>query len=403
MPTTTNPTRFSILPIALTLLCHYGKAATYYVAANGADSNTGTVDAPFQTIQQAANNTVPGDTVLVRDGTYGHVNAVSCAENCGSNKSPVVLYNSGTPTARITFKAEHKWSAVLDCEMLCDSYFNLYNASYVTIQDFVITRGYWEAIHSNDAAHHITLQGNRMEHIGIRHNATDIGEQGMYTNPNCHDFIIDGNVFHDIGRTTGLPYPNHDHGLHLRGSNFIIINNVFYNLTKGWGIQLSTGATNFLIANNTFAFANPGRDGQIVLWDGNTNITIQNNIFYNPRNYAIARYTSPVTGCVIDHNIVYGAFGMLADSRGCLVDANQVGANPMFVNTSTAPYDFHLLATSPAINAGATVPAAAADFDGLPRPQGPSYGVGAFEFSRSPRVVKPPPGRTTPSRTPIAR
>jgi len=46
-------------------------AATYYVATNGSDSNSGTsVSSPFKTMQHAADLTNPGDTVYVRGGTY---------------------------------------------------------------------------------------------------------------------------------------------------------------------------------------------------------------------------------------------------------------------------------------------------------------------------------------------
>ena len=113
---------FGILSIAFLWLCGFASAETYYVAMNGNDSNPGTIDAPQRTIQRAANLASPGDTVIVRDGTYGHVNAMSGGDGSADNFSPVVLYRSGAPGAEITFKAENKWGAILDCEMLCDSY-----------------------------------------------------------------------------------------------------------------------------------------------------------------------------------------------------------------------------------------------------------------------------------------
>lgn len=379
--------RSVLLPLAVLLLGQLASAATYYVATVGSDSNPGTLAAPFLTLQQGVNRAVAGDTVILRDGTYGHVNSVTGGDSSGNEYAPVVLYNSGTPGAWITIKAEHKGAAVLDCEMLCDSYINLYNASYILIQDLVITRGYKEAVHSNDAAHHITLRGNRFEYIANRSTSTTLGLDGLYANPNCHDFIIDGNVFHDIGRTNVNWL---DHGLYLHGSNYTIINNIFYNIPHGWSIQTADGLSNVLIANNTFAFPNGGgQDGQIMLWNTQSNLTIRDNIFYSPQNYAITRYTSSVAGCSIDHNLVYGVSGMMADSSGCALGTNQIGVNPSFVNASSAPFDFHVQAGGPGIDTGMNLAAVSTDFDLNARPQGSAADIGAFEYV-PPIIVLPP-------------
>ncbi|WP_262250058.1 DUF1565 domain-containing protein, partial [Parapedobacter soli] len=45
-------------------------AATYYVALNGDDANSGTKAHPYATIQRAQEAVVPGDTVYIRGGTY---------------------------------------------------------------------------------------------------------------------------------------------------------------------------------------------------------------------------------------------------------------------------------------------------------------------------------------------
>ncbi len=78
----------------------------------------------------------------------------------GTNMLPSFCITREPPGAWITIKAEHKGAAVLDCEMLCDSYINLYNASYILIQDLVITRGYKEADpqQRRGASHHIARQ-----------------------------------------------------------------------------------------------------------------------------------------------------------------------------------------------------------------------------------------------------
>ena len=44
--------------------------ASFYVSTTGNDSNSGTIDSPWRTIQHAANSVQAGDTVYVRGGVY---------------------------------------------------------------------------------------------------------------------------------------------------------------------------------------------------------------------------------------------------------------------------------------------------------------------------------------------
>lgn len=58
-----------------------GWAATYYVAANGSDFNSGTSNAPFATITKAQAAATAGDTVYLRGGIYYLSNAHLTATN----------------------------------------------------------------------------------------------------------------------------------------------------------------------------------------------------------------------------------------------------------------------------------------------------------------------------------
>jgi hypothetical protein len=129
-----------------------------------------------------------------------------------------------------------------------------------------------------------------------------------------------------------------------------------------------------------------------MFWGNNPNITVRNNIFYNPAGYALTRYAATMTGCTIDHNLVYGGSGMISDATGCAQSANQAGPNPQFVNASSAPYDFHVQSGAPGIDAGVNQSTVSADFDGTPRPQGSSTDVGAYEYA----ATAPPPTSTAP-------
>lgn len=370
------------------LLIACGSAATYYVAPAGGDASPGTLMQPFRTIAKAVAAAAAGDTIILRDGTYGKEGAGR--DTSGDTISaPVVINKAGTPSAWITLKAEHKWGAILDCEDTpasagCDAYIRLGGAAaYWKIEDIVLTRCYWTGIHSNAGASYITIEGCLFEALG-RHPSTSVyGETGTGANEVSHDLIFDRNVFHEIGRTAGN-YLSNDHALYLRSTNTTIINNIFYRPISGWPIQTARGFSG-LIANNTFAFAHPSSNGAIVLWGENGDVTIRNNIFYLPKGSAIT-----VTGwslfdgsaCTIDHNLIYGVSDVLDADAPCSVSANRV-ADPMLANTTRPPFDFHLLPGSPAIASGVDVPGVTTDIEGNARPAG-ANDIGAYQVPNAP-------------------
>lgn len=55
---------------SVTLLARAPSGNTYYVAPDGRDSNPGTINAPWKTLQHAADVAAAGDTVLARKGVY---------------------------------------------------------------------------------------------------------------------------------------------------------------------------------------------------------------------------------------------------------------------------------------------------------------------------------------------
>src|SRR5437899_2492857 len=246
------------------LTANVASAATYYVAATGNDANPGSATQPFRNIQKAADVVNPGDTVIVRDGTY-----------TDTDGNGIVLYprRGGTSSAWITFKSENKWGAKMS-----GAEQGVYiEVGYIRIEGFEIMN-----MTSATAAHgmsgwtsNIQVVNNHIHHIGNVCTDSSYGMTGFYFQ-NANNTTIEGNVFNDIGRLgpgengcnpSSGNYQNHDHGLYFHdSSNVLIKNNLFYNNKHGWNIHIYPGSVdNVRIVNNTIAFPNPWRAGHIIL------------------------------------------------------------------------------------------------------------------------------------------
>lgn len=358
------------------------QAATYYVSVSGSDSNPGTAAAPFATVSKGvAAATSPGDTVIVMNGTYGN-------EGVTQPNYVVTLNSSGTPGNPITIMAQNRGEAILDggntsTGTTCtgaSSYFNLYNASYIVIQGFVIQNSCNQGFQSNNSANNITIRWNEIRNIGNWTDSTQYGLDGIYLNSSEYNFTFDGNIFHDIGRVGGITPMHFDHGIYSAAQGLTVINNVFYNMTKGWDMQIAGGAANYLIANNTFAGATAG-DGAIMFWEGNANMTLTNNIFYEQSNAAVTQYAATLSG-EYDHNLIYGNTTFMSGGGGLTEGAGNVfGPNPDFVNPTSTPPNFALQAGSPAIGAGVVLSAVVDDITGATRPTGGAADLGAYAYT----------------------
>lgn len=369
-------------------------AATYYVSPSGNDSNSGSISAPFKTIQKAANIVNPGDTVIVRDGTY---------TDTDSNNYIVKLSRGGTSSNWITFKSENKWGAVLDGQNNTTGYGWALTAGsqYVRIEGFEVkgVRSIGFHIPTNSEVNNIVFYGNKIHDVA-RHQilCTDptiyIGRAGIFAGKTTSNITVDSNVIYNIGRLAGgcPSQPNmeyaHDHGIYTYADYSTIINNIFYDNEAGWAIQSSNNVTNSEIVNNTFYGANPYYVGHIIIMFSSNAITIENNISHNPKDYFIRDYASDFdrywgTNISIKNNLVYGANGSMYDgvinydntAGSYTITGNITGQDPQFVNL--ANQDFHLQAASPAIDEG-IYSGRSYDADGNPIIGVPD--IGAYEY-----------------------
>jgi len=106
---------------------------------------------------------------------------------------------------------------------------------------------------------------------------------------------------------------------------------------------------------------------------------ISNNLFYQPNTAGIdfdAASGGTWSGARVENNLSTNAISAPSVS-GATFNGNLPSATPNLLNPSG--FDFHLQAASPAIGAGLTTAQVTNDFEGVCRPQGAGYDIGAFE------------------------
>lgn len=277
-----------IFALVLLFMPSTSRAATYYVATTGSNSNDGlTESTPKLTIAHTVSLMVAGDTAYVHGGTYneGYIRF----SRPGTQASPIKLLNYPNEIPIIVFVNPNAPTNSNNnrIDILHASGQNV-AIGWITIEGFEITNGHdgikWYS------GHDLTIQRNK---IHGNHFMGLIGIGGLRVS-------ILKNIIHSNGNDALCALEswrcNQHHGIYAHGSDYIIRENVFYNQRTGFGIQQNgsstsnfsasvhpsaefAGAANWIIDSNTFAYQY--RRGGIVMWGANCDGTrIENNIFY---------------------------------------------------------------------------------------------------------------------------
>lgn len=215
---------------------------------------------------------------------------------------------------------------------------------------------------------------------GSIHDCESWGHGSGAFNPGWTNQRVYNNKAHDCGETGFVQSDEAGNGVF---SNIWWYNNLAWNCQNGYALW--SGATavvgdtkfnNINIVNNT-GFNNGWAEMRLRIKNGNaTNVNIRNNIFNakGAGNNAML-FDDPTLNVVPDHNLCWNPDGF--GGQNTTFGTNAVIADPKFVNP---PSDFHLQSGSPAIDAGSGIGAPADDFDGVPRPYGIGFDIGAYEF-----------------------
>jgi parallel beta-helix repeat protein len=378
-------------------------AATYYVAPTGNDGNScsaaQSVATPKRTVGSGLSCLRAGDTLYLRAGVYAEkIDSNAQTIPAGTSwTSPVTIaaypgegvtlrYGGGVVNLaanyiqylifdRLKFDAARTGSCPVNdgCGVSAISLWG--GANHIRIQDSEILNSVGQGI-TIFPGNGYSSDFNEVVRTKIHDNGTSDFDHGMYVTAN--NTLIDGN---EIYNNTGWgisKYPSGD-------SNIIRNNRVHTNATlgkRGDGILLYGGSNNQAYNNVVWANDNGIGTGK------ETNSKIYNNTITGNRSYGAG--VGSDTNTDIKNNILYnngaGYFNVFspatytistnlcsAAAAGCSV----VG-DPRFVDPAGA--NFHIAAGSPAVDAGIALPMVAVDGDGVVRPSGVAYDIGAYEL-----------------------
>jgi parallel beta-helix repeat protein len=234
----------------------------YYISPNGNDRDPGSQAQPFRTISRALKAMLPGDTLLLRGGTY-------CEQ--------IDFYNlNGSPSAWYTLKNFPGEIPVLYGNYTLGEGFIFNNCSYWQIEGLKMTAYTGAGIYLKKGSHDIDLNNLTIWGLDGPQGSTAgteavMGEGSAYvTVRNCE--------FSNIGLKYNLPK---DHGIYLGyGADHWTIDSNRIHDNSGAGIQMAgypSGSYNSLVTNNIVS--NNHQWGFVVATNARGNI-FQNNRLY---------------------------------------------------------------------------------------------------------------------------
>jgi len=227
---------------------------TYYVDQGnpGArDDNPGTAREPWKTITKAAQTVAPGDTVIVKAGTY-------------AEEVMVMAPHAGRPGSLITFKANPGDTVVIEGGKNRTFGFRV-GVSYVRIEGFEIVNVTGHGIlvgWSDGSAVGVQIVNNNVHDCGSNPDTAAVyyagGGQGLIEGDHLHHNAGDGITFSsdDITIRNNRIEHNEVDGMKGGGGGRILIeDNIIHNMTSaknhGDGMQLMGMKGTLVVRNNT--------------------------------------------------------------------------------------------------------------------------------------------------------
>lgn len=170
--------------VILQFTTYYTLATNYYVSPAGSNSNNGlTAATAYQTLQFAANQTCPGDTVFAMSGIYTNlVPATNVLSIDNSGTSAHWIVNKNFPGHTPVIKIHDQWCRIA-----------VQGSDYITIENNVVSKCAWYSPYGNSAITLFQLYNN------CQSPSIQDGELTVYTADSI--WFINNIAWPDSGRT----------------------------------------------------------------------------------------------------------------------------------------------------------------------------------------------------------
>lgn len=308
-----------------------GTGKTYYVSAQGRVFAAGSIDDPFSRIQDGINAMEPGDTLLIRGGTYFESTDVSIVNHKKPGSSAawytiknypgetVVMTGNNTKIMfgkdggdAITFNGASYWRVEgIEMKDYTGAGVYVYNSSNIELSNLKIhDLDYPEyrpigtsGVYGEQNSSNCTVKDCEIYNIGLKINKPK--DHGIYIGYGVSNWTFSGNRIHDNAGAAIQMYgePN-------GGSNCTITNNFLYN-NRAYGMAIGSNATNNYIYNNVF-YGNNCDD--VYMLENSTKNYFRNNLFLSRySNYNVQLSDASSVDNSFDSNIYYKVDGIVSN------------------------------------------------------------------------------------------
>ena len=270
---------------------------TFYIAPNGSDSADGSIGSPRRTILAASKLLRPGDTLLVRGGTYRDPGGYNWASTA-----------SGTSSARITVRAYPGETPVFDGGATAPAKGATSNpqialivksVSYVTFENLTFTR-----FDPYDNGILLILDSSYITFRGIRGygQQTDWDTEHYFYISRSSNILIDGcNLDGIAGAAVHIRDGGYVVGSGSTGSRNVTVRNSRLTNNGHWGIAAGTGLAGGSFTGNYIT----SKTVAIEFFTPTTGVSVSGNVVRAP----VGIYTNLTA---------YGGYGPAAESNDCI-------------------------------------------------------------------------------------